>query len=234
MDRDNLLYGFRALCRPKILQSANASCLYSATEGELPQFSETGLEDMCRETPYVLISESPDAASANSRKKAASAAKAPKNCFYILGVCDAHQAHRIVAGAEKQCVGDLYSIAVSCAFPEFQNRLQTGARKLIEEQAVFMRGVPDPTVQARNRRVAQHTLRRRVEDESDEFDDDHGVVQRFLSMWNGDWTSGVIVHVCSGCCATAEEASIPKQSWGSRNRARRMPQHRRPRGLADG
>ena len=208
------LFGIRVMCRPRILQSANASCLFTATESEVPEFSAKGLENICEQVPMALVCESPDAASANNRKKAKSSSLAPSNCFHVPAVCDAHQAHRMVAMKEKDSIGNLYSIAASCAHPPFQDLLQHQLHELIQKELVFIRGEADLAVAGRNRDMVEHTLLRRrglivgcpEEASTIELDDEaNHAATHFLLMWNGDWSVPAICHVCSGCCAGRDD-----------------------------
>ncbi len=75
-------------------------------------------------------------------KKAKTGKEAPGNLFFVPGRCDAHQAHRMVELKEKNVVGNVHAIAVSCANPEFQNRLQVTLKAIIDRELVFVRGLP--------------------------------------------------------------------------------------------
>ena len=91
MQANGQLAGFRCIARPKILQNATASCLFSATEKAVPEFSREGLQDLCRECEMVFVNEQPDGCSANRRKKAASSKNPPANLFHVGADCAAHQ-----------------------------------------------------------------------------------------------------------------------------------------------
>ena len=69
IDANDLLSGFRLMCRPTILEAASASVLYSATEAAFPAFGSAGLIQLCEDVPFVLIPEQPDGAAANTRKR---------------------------------------------------------------------------------------------------------------------------------------------------------------------
>ena len=68
--------------------------------------------------------------------------------------------------------------------------------------------MPGPDVQARNQRVARRLLCRRELEAEPVADEEVGddTVSRFLAMWNGDWASSTIIHICNGCCAGPAEA----------------------------
>ena len=68
IDANDLLSGFRLMCRPNILEAASASVLNSASEAAFPAFGSAGLIQLCEDVPFVLISEPRDFAAANCRK----------------------------------------------------------------------------------------------------------------------------------------------------------------------
>jgi hypothetical protein len=207
--------GFRAFCRPRILQSGNASCLFTATETEVPEFSKAGLRSLSEDCPFAIVNEQPDAASSNTRKKAKSSQDTPANVFHVNGVCDAHQGHRMIEMKEKDLIGNVHAIAVSAANPELQNKLQAALKAIIDRELIFVRGEPDPRCARRNALVVKHTLSRRRDcvasrpsevSASDRDDIGELSTNQFLQFWNGDWTRPVIEHVCGGCCSGLEEA----------------------------
>ncbi len=103
------------------------------------EFSVTGLDDLCKSVPAVILTEHPDSAGPNLRKKAMTADNLPSNCLYVSGCCDAHQAHRIVELKERDSIGNVHAIAISAANPELQNKLQLALRSLLAE-VVFLHG----------------------------------------------------------------------------------------------
>ena len=207
---------FRVLCRPRILQSGSASCLMTGTEIEVPQLSTAGLTRLCEKVPYAILCESPDAASANTRKKAATAAALPRNCFHVAGVCDAHQGHRIVEMKLKGMVGDVHATAVTASSPGMQNKLQLALRNIIDRELVYIRGEQDEVCVRRNTMIAKQTLLRRraciascPEEPSvieRREDGDELLIATFLAYWNGDWRSPTVTHICKGCCSGPEQA----------------------------
>ena len=205
------LHGFRVLCRPKILQTGNASCIYEATESECPELSSSGLEKVCKACPYALVDERPDAHSANHRKKAKSVASTPSNCFHVLGTCAGHQCHRIIMNNEKEVCGDVYAAAVACSNTHHADSLQQALRVHLQ-RAVRIPGAPPQEYASKNALIVKHTLLRREhcksgvdleDDESWEPTKKH--VKQFLFFWNGDWKSSIVQHYCSGCCADENE-----------------------------
>ena len=213
---DRTMETFRVLCRPRILQAASASCLMTGTETEVPQFSTVGLTKLCEKVPAAILCESPDAAKSNGRKKAATAAALPRNCFHVAGVCDAHQAHRIIEMKLKGMVGDVHAISVAASNPDMQNKLQLALRSIIDRELVYIRGEQDEACVRRNARIAKHTLLRRraciasCPDEPSVIerreDGDELLIETFLAFWNGDWRSPTVTHICQGCCSGPEQA----------------------------
>ena len=95
--------------------------------------------------PLAILSEHPDSASPNLRKMAMTAESVPDNCCFVRGVCGAHQGHRIVYIKERECVGDIYAIAVSLSNGELQNKCQVSLKNIIEKDLVFLRGSSEIT-----------------------------------------------------------------------------------------
>jgi len=89
----------------------------------------------------VVLNEQPDSGSGNIRKKAKTAKNAPSNCLFVSGRCDAHQGHRTVELKERDVVGNVHAISVSCANPDFQNKLQLALKTIIDREILFMRGL---------------------------------------------------------------------------------------------
>ncbi len=103
------------------------------------EFSAAGIAELCADVEFSILNEHPDSASSNGRKKAKTSQQLPSNCLFVNGVCDAHQAHRVVELREKDVVGNVHAIAVSAANREIQNKLQLSLQSLLGE-LVFLRG----------------------------------------------------------------------------------------------
>jgi hypothetical protein len=115
------------------LQNGGASCLYSALEEEVPQLSNAGIHDLCKEVPFMIDVQVPDACSSNRRKKAKTADESPANCFCVFADCAAHQCFRCVQHKEAEVVGDVYAIAVTCSHVGYRNGLQLGLQKVLQK-----------------------------------------------------------------------------------------------------
>ena len=59
---------FQYLCPPVILQNGTSSCIYSATEqATVDMMGQASISELCRDVPFALVQEAPDACSANLR-----------------------------------------------------------------------------------------------------------------------------------------------------------------------
>ena len=69
---------------PSILQRANGSCIFSANEAGLRQLSIESLAELCStgKLKIGIVSEVPDDASANKRKKCETAIRLPLRLLY--------------------------------------------------------------------------------------------------------------------------------------------------------
>ena len=156
--------GFRIIAPARILQRANSSCIYSATEELCPQLSTSasGLGELRKSCHAILLNELPDACKSNGRKRAQTVADCADydNVYSTRATCGCHQGHRVVEGPEKRTVGNVFAIAYTCAAVTVQTRL-LNAFKLWLQKLVLVRGEPDPAVTKRNRMIMRHTFRRR-------------------------------------------------------------------------
>ena len=218
----SVLEGFSIIGKPQVLQAANSSCIYAATESLCPELASkpaTGLEALSRSCKMILLNELPDACKPNLRKKEQTAADTIDfpNVFSTNGTCGCHQAHRVVEGKEKWTVGNVYAIAFSCSTSALQRRLQA-ALKVFLQDLVFVRGEPSATNTRRNRTIMRHTFRRSgctvagvdtFDGPSAGLEEDLGeAAEEFLRLWNGDWNSVFPIHVCQGCCESREQAIL--------------------------
>ena len=226
------LEGFEIVAPPQVLQAANSSCIYAATEDLCPELvsrpTGQGLAEIRKVCKMVLLSELPDACKPNLRKRAQTIAdtSAWDNVFSTNGTCGCHQAHRVVESKEKWSIGNVYAIAFSCAQPALQRRLKAALRRWLEKDLVFLRGEPSEADTRRNRLIMRHTFRRAGStvagvgtfdgpsvrpnegggDDAVRQEDLGQAAEEFLRVWNSDWTSLVPLHVCTGCCESREQA----------------------------
>ena len=207
---------FRSMSKPMILEKGDSSCLYSACEDAEPQMSVSAFQELSRRVPFAILNEVPDAASGNSRKKAATWEHLPDNFFGVDGTCGAHQGHRIVGGPEKELVGHVHAVHVTCSHFSNSGRLAAAFWKMLDNMEYHMAS-PSPHWTARNKTIMGFTLLRRREYVASEETDEPVLgrdnanaeaVSKFLSLWNGDWTAPVFQHFCGGpgCCESPEDA----------------------------
>jgi hypothetical protein len=145
MSSDSILHGFRPFNCPRVLTKGNASTIYTSTEDENPSFSSRGLAELASRVPYGMVSEIPDACSANKRKIAKSETLMPDNIFFIGGCCGGHQGHRTVATTEKVLIGHIHATYVTCSHTSNQNKMQKELWEIIDMDLDFgfFVGVPD-------------------------------------------------------------------------------------------
>jgi hypothetical protein len=211
MDSDtNYLHGFRAMCKPTILQRGNASCLFSACESEVPSLNCAGLNRIAERSPFILLNEVPDASTVNKRKKAKTFQKLNDNIFATESSCAAHQGHRIIEQPEKDMVGNVHAVHVTCSHVHNQVRMQAAFKTLLGELDYHI-GEPDPEWTKRNRSIMVRTILRRdlvVAPGLHEPLELKNAVERFLRYWNGDWTKPRVAHYCHGpnCCGNETDA----------------------------
>ena len=204
------LSGLRCTIPPSFLQNGTSSCIFNATEIAVPEFSVEGVKQMAAGgCPYVIVTEAPDAGSANTRKMAATTEQFAdtKNVFHIPGKCGAHQCHRCIVAGERLSAGDSHAIVVSCSHPAHALALQGSLRAVMKQALRRHRAPPPPEFQARNLACVRCTLARRMNwVQSDEMQPDvsleAGPLERFLHFFNGDWLLPTIEHWCVGpsCC----------------------------------
>jgi hypothetical protein len=204
------LHGFRIISPPVFLQRGNASTLHRACEDAIPQLSfESGLHRIAAHAKYGIVSELPDACSANNRKKAKAFSMLPSNIFGVNGQCGCHQCHRVVESSEKDMIGNVHAVHVTCTLCHNQTKMQVRFRELLRE-VDFKFGVPPHDYQQRNREMLERTIiRRSIYIIGDGLRNDDALVaaaDRFLKYWNGDWTYPRVSHYCQGegCCADEE------------------------------
>lgn len=196
------LGGFRAFALPSFLQSGGASCLYGAVDCGPAGFKED-LGRLASNVPLGMVSEAPDACSTNKRKMAKTFAELPANILGVEGECGTHQGHRIIESREREMVGNVHAVHVTCTQTGHQNRLQAALKTLLHSDSIaFYVGPPMEEWVARNRSIAERTLLRRhrfvavgMQDETKLTE----AVDKFLGFWNGDWTNHRPSHFCQGC-----------------------------------
>ena len=206
------------ICSPQVLTSATGSTIYRAVDHRVPGLDPASLRDLCSRVPFMWYAEMPDACAANRRKKAKTLQEHADidNLFDVSPPeCLCHGLHNTVARTEKQHIGDLHAIQVTCCHVKFQNLMQ-GRLGTIVRSASFVYGSPDPEAMAHNRKVLKISLLGpqvnsgavTVQDKKlldlDRLIDANPLLLRLLRLFNTPWTSLTPGHVCSGldCCAS--------------------------------
>ena len=218
------------LVGPRILQNQRASCLITAVNKGVPQFSIDALNKMCAEagyTGYLIFMETPDNAKACKRKVYATMQRLNKSqrVLFVAGGCAAHKLQRIVLHQEgaKTMVGDLYAIKYVAESPAVLNRLRRVLEDMVEEELDI---IPSDKVSeadaakwlSHTNEVLEHTLlrqlhhtRARLDQSSGQdcdavFEDGVGkdsLLKRksmILEMCNGDIKRRRFCHIEKGCC----------------------------------
>ena len=201
---DGTYGGFRVFCAPKLLENGRSSCTRKALEEQSPQLSDNNIIRLCRQMPYAWVREAPDACNVNTRKMAHSGETfaGTSNLFYEKGKCGAHQCHRVVESRERETVGGVHAIAVTCGNIERANTLQLRLREVLDEVIVH-RGPPPEALVQRNKQIVAHTLARRASFVAGDpaLDVSHveradltAPVKKFLEWWNGDYGQPQVEH----------------------------------------
>ena len=193
---DGEFKGMRYFSRPLIVQSANASCTYTAVERAMPIFNRAGLQTICEKCPFAIYSMSPDASSANERMKEKMKRVIPSNCGMVSSKCAAHSAHRIIESRERDVIGNVYATNVTCSQIGHQNKLVASLWDESEDVLTnFHVGYPPAEYYEHNLQIVKHTLLRRsafVKGSAaidDEFDiDEYPSAKKLLVNLPGDWT----------------------------------------------
>ncbi|CAK0885912.1 unnamed protein product, partial [Prorocentrum cordatum] len=161
----------------------------------------------------------PDDHSANRRRKQKYFSGLPANTFAVDWKCSAHQGHRVIENREREVIGNVHAVRVTCSQPHWQNKFQQALKQIIREDLAsggFQIQVPVPRWQARNDSLFSRTyLRRRTMVTADILDlstpmdlVSDSAAAKFLLKWNGDWTLPKVSHYCSGpdCCGGLDDA----------------------------
>lgn len=203
-------------CPPPCGAPQTGSCIYRALQDNSPEMSLASIARVANEAPFVLVQDIPDACSANQRAKEHTFEELPSNAFAVDVRCAAHQAHRIVASSEKEVIGDLHAVHVTCSHVANSARMAAGLQALLARDLEYIHGEPPHEWTVLNRLIARHTLLRKAEVICSECSDDGSIlesedsrrlaVMKFLSFWNGNWRGEQIQHWCSGCCTDVGEA----------------------------
>ncbi len=170
--------------------------------------------DVAGKVPYGIVAECPDAHSANYRKKAATWELLPDNMLGVDSTCGAHQGHRVVDSCEKQIVGHVHAVHVTCSHYSNSSRISSAFLSLLEELDYHV-GPPPGQFGSDHESIIEYTLLRRrcvvtcdaLDPSELEYDKtSHDAVRNFLKFWNGDWTVPKCQHYCQGCCRDADDA----------------------------
>ena len=148
------------MCRPLFLQNGKASSIYKAIDQSCDLVSREGLQHISITCPHSCLCEVPDAASANKRNKQKRFNQLGPTQYAVDNDCADHQLHRIVQSTEKQVIGDLHAMHVTCTNTSNQNRLQKALWELIDEELDYRVGSPDDSWAQRNELIAEYTVLR--------------------------------------------------------------------------
>ncbi len=211
------------------MQDGRASTIYSAVDAACPELSIEAVEELCRQLPWVFISETPDNAAPNKRKMWFTHTQLPGNALYIPGGCCVHHCYRIVSATIPRfgrfsLSGDVYALAfVTHVYGHF-DRLSKALRRLLEVELDVKKPceVDDQELESweqHNRALLSHTFMRsslhtraRLDGIDDSFapaqmqEQERATLEKVLVFLNGDARLGKVVHVCRGCCQSREES----------------------------
>lgn len=115
VDSRNIFDGIKDMTMPSFVQNGKASCLYGATEAMSPALSDAKMSALAGCVPLGLVQDQPDACPANARKKRESFEHMPSNILGVDGNCGCHQGHRIVESSEKEVIGNLHAVHMTCS-----------------------------------------------------------------------------------------------------------------------
>ena len=207
------------LCAPTVIQSTSGSCIFSACNHVSVGLSLERLCEIGQKTKVFVLSELPDNAKSNYRKKCAWAEALPNNCMYLrdLGCC-AHRVHRVIAAAtrEEKIVGDIHAVSFIASQPRYRSTMSQKLREVVASDFEVV-AAADPAWKPHMSLVLNHTLGREFHYVKarglNACASDHNLSQAALArisdlaiFVNGDIKSNKIVHVCTGCCRNREES----------------------------
>lgn len=221
----------RLLLPPTIMKHGTASVTYSAVEIDTPGLTMEKLKEFAATHPIVTVSEVPDNSTVNVRKKAFTASELPRNVLYTPLGCSAHLLNRVIVSSigEDDLVGHCHAIFVVTRHPASRAKLMKEACAIIDEEFDMYPGPPPQEWNLHLQRILEHTLLRRLDhttgsilklgllddcpkDLSDGLSTEvpfstrrngAALVHKFC---NGNPRVPKVVHYCSGCCSSREDA----------------------------
>ena len=152
---------------PCVLERSNASTIFRALELTLPHFDLDSLRHIARVRPFIFLSEVPDRAKANDKKRAFYASLLPPNVFYFMGLgCIAHIISRIMTKAtrESDTIGDVHAVWYTCGLVGQHNKLAARLWRHIQDELSrpdqIIAAEPDEDSISHRTHVISHTLLR--------------------------------------------------------------------------
>ena len=145
----------------------------------------------------MIMSEIPDNAGSNQRKKVAWSLELPPNILYIRDLgCVAHRVHRCISQStdEEKIVGDVHAVHYVMAVPRYRSIMSVKLREVISED-LEMIDAPRDEWSSFARKVCMHTLGReyqyvkghRYDTTADIPDTVRVGIYRLCALLNGDW-----------------------------------------------
>jgi hypothetical protein len=213
IQRDELLFSI-----PCFLEDAKASTIAAALRKVLPDVAPERIVELASEINHVFVSEVPDGAASNVRKKAWTAeffSDTPNIYYSPLRPCAAHRLNRIITSStnEKRIVGDIHAVHYSCSLQPQRASLRGSLRKRLEENLIWEKDVlPDPAWVVHTRSVLSHTIgrardhvRARLDDDGD---GDDGVSSSFFRAAGDDIVARKIENVARNVTGDIRKGDI--------------------------
>ena len=193
-DVDETINGFKALCKPTILENGQTSTVHHAVEKAVPLLSTSGIIEIAEHVPWMMYQATPDACSVNMRREERVLEQLPNNVLGIKTRCVAHQGHRIISSREPGVIGNVHAFRVSCSNVHHGTRMQKALWKVLGA-VWYTTDHPDPSWHEGHRIIAKRTLLRQndlvcasAEEGTSCLDLAVWPVHRFLDAWNGNWS----------------------------------------------
>jgi hypothetical protein len=136
--KDSLVGSAQQFLTPLFVQKANASCMMTAIDRSVPDFSMERLVDMAKHVRYIFLSMAPDQCPANTRLRAemCELVQPCENLFISpLPGCSIHMLHRIIVHAvkEQKLCGDAHASIVLHRNVHHQQELARAVRAMVND-----------------------------------------------------------------------------------------------------
>ena len=208
------------LLPPILCQNGTASCIFAAVDEAVPALSMRSIMDLSKQLKYMILNEVPDMCPSNTRKKADTAERLPRNCFFADGQCSCHKCHRIIASAtdESKLIGDIHAVTFAATLVTQHEQIMKAYWEVLLRDFEWIPCAPPLEFKAHRREIWRHCR-----------DRTNSIIRGGLlfgealmpckgeaeieAMWsrvstyvNGNVKDKTPHHFCTGCCRNKAEA----------------------------